>query len=155
MISAGDLYGVDIVNKHEKKVGEAVKAVYAPGEERIRGILYKPGSSLLKQLFLPVSLIAVIDRNGLIVTERKGRAGIKVNRRIEEMIEAETFVYANGKEIGRLSDIYIDAQGYIRAVEISRSFLDDLLRGRRLETEFGELAFERTIKKQKNKQKEQ
>ncbi|MHB1315533.1 MAG: hypothetical protein ACYCX2_08625 [Christensenellales bacterium] len=154
MIRAGELNGIAIWDEHAQKIGVALRAVYSPGEKRIRGILYKPSSSLKRQRFLPVSNIVAIDRNALVIKGQTDKTGIKPDKQIEEMVKAQTVVYAKQEEMGRLSDYFIDFRGFVKAIEVSRSFLDDLLQGRKLETEFGELAFENYVKRQKNNQKE-
>ena len=77
------------------------------------------------------------------------KLGFKPGKRIEDAYKADTIVYAEREEIGRLSDYFIDFRGYVKAIEVSRSFLDDLFNGRRLETEFGTLAFQSSRKGQK------
>ena len=76
MIRAAEIDGITIMDENAQKIGLAIKAIYVPGEKRIRGVLYKPVSPLRRQRFLPISNIAAIDRNALVVKNQLEKAGI-------------------------------------------------------------------------------
>jgi len=145
MIKASETQLLEIYDSGAHKIGTVIKPVYIPGEKRIRGLLYKPASLLKQTRFLPVSNIVAIEKPVVLVKDKLDKVEMKKSKSIDDASKLKVTVLQNGSNIGYMSDYYVDFKGYVKAVEVSESFLEDMMHGRKIETEFGRLEFSNDI----------
>lgn len=116
-----------IVKESGKTIGKVERAHLHAGGERLRGLSIKGEGLRAKKLYASMEAIELIGDVSVIVRE----AGRPPEGKEDGPVSGMKVWSAQGQKLGWLSNAMIDEQtGDVRALEVSRGYIDDLTNGR-------------------------